>query len=71
MNIQLTKIGQEHIRKIVDHYMPSERVHLNNDFLSKFGVDVSELSDDELYKLCQEKEFTSSIWFSLATLWEI
>lgn len=71
MNIQLTAKGQEHIRKVVDHFMPGERVHLNNDYFAKFGTDVSELSDDELYQLCIEKEFTSSIWFSLATLWEI
>jgi hypothetical protein len=71
MNIQLTAKGQEHIRKVVDHFMPQERVHLNNDFFAKYGIETSELSDDELYQLCQEKNETDNIWFSLATLWEI
>lgn len=71
MNIQLTKTGQDHIRKVVDHFMPQERVHLNNDFFAKHGIDTSELSDDEMFTLCQEKNETESMWYSLATLWEI
>ena len=71
MNIQLTAKGQEHIRKVVDYFLPQERVHLNNDFLLKRGLDTSEMTDDELYNLCQEKDETSNMWFSLATLWEI
>ena len=49
--LQITAKGQEHIRKVVDYFLPQERVHLNNDFFAKHGIDTSELTDDELYKL--------------------
>lgn len=69
--LQITAKGQEHIRKVVDYFLPQERVHLNNDFLAKHGTDTSEMTDDELYALCEEKGETGNIWFSLATIWEI
>jgi len=71
MNMQLTKTGQEHIRKIVDHYMPEERKHLDEHMATAHDLDTTGMTDDELYKLCQEKEETGHIWYSLATLWEI
>ena len=69
--LQITPKGQEHIRKVVDTYLPQERVHINNDFFAKHGIDTTELTDDELYKLCEEKGETGHIWYSLATIWEI
>ena len=69
--LQITAEGQEHIRKVVDEFLPQERVHLNNDFFAKHGMDTSELTDDELYKLCEEKGETGHVWYSLATIWEI
>lgn len=69
--LQITAKGQEHIRKVVDQFLPQERVHLNNDFFAKHGIDTSELTDDELYKLCEEKGETGHVWYSLATIWEI
>lgn len=69
--LQITAKGQEHIRKVVDQFLPQERVHLNNDFFAKHGMDTSELTDDELYKLCEEKGETGHVWYSLATIWEI
>lgn len=69
--LQITAKGQEHIRKVVDYFLPQERVHLNNDFFAKHGIDTSELTDDELYKLCEEKGETKHVWYSLATIWEI
>lgn len=69
--LQITAKGQEHIRKVVDQFLPQERVHLNNDFFAKHGIDTSELTDDELYTLCEEKGETGAIWYSLATIWEI
>jgi hypothetical protein len=71
MNIQLTAKGQEHIRKIVDMYMPQERNHLDEHMSTKYGIDTTELPDDELYMLCEEKGETGHIWYSLCTLWEI
>jgi hypothetical protein len=69
--LQITAKGQEHIRKVVDQFLPQERVHLNNDFFAKHGTDTTELTDDELYKLCEEKGETGHVWYSLATIWEI
>ena len=69
--LQITAKGQEHIRKVVDQFLPQERVHLNNDFFAKHGLDTTEMTDDELYKLCEEKGETGHIWYSLATIWEI
>jgi hypothetical protein len=69
--LQITAKGQEHIRKVVDQFLPQERVHLNNDFFAKHGMDTSELTDDEMYKLCEEKGETGHVWYSLATIWEI
>lgn len=69
--LQITAKGQEHIRKVVDQFLPQERVHLNNDFFAKHGMDTTELTDDELYKLCEEKGETGHVWYSLATIWEI
>jgi hypothetical protein len=69
--LQITAKGQEHIRKVVDHFLPQERVHINNDFFAKHGLDTTEMTDDELYTLCEEKGETGNIWYSLATIWEI
>jgi hypothetical protein len=69
--LQITAKGQEHIRKVVDQFLPQERVHINNDFFAKHGLDTTEMTDDELYKLCEEKGETGNIWYSLATIWEI
>jgi hypothetical protein len=69
--LQITAKGQEHIRKVVDQFLPQERVHINNDFFAKHGLDTTEMTDDELYKLCEEKGETGHIWYSLATIWEI
>lgn len=69
--IQLTPKGQEHIRKVVDHFMPDERVHLDEHMATAYDIDTTEMPDDELYKLCEEKGETNHIWYSLATLWEI
>lgn len=69
--LQITTKGQEHIRKVVDQFLPQERAHLNNDFFAKHGIDTTELTDDELYTLCEEKDETGNIWYSLATIWEI
>ena len=71
MNIQLTPKGQEHIRKIVDMYMPQERNHLDEHMATKYDLDTTELPDDELYLLCEARGETDHIWFSLATIWEI
>ena len=69
--LQITAKGQEHIRKVVDQFLPQERVHINNDFFAKHGMDTTELTDDELYTLCEEKGETGHVWYSLATIWEI
>ena len=69
--LQITAKGQEHIRKVVDQFLPQERVHINNDFFAKHGLDTTEMTDDELYKLCEEKGETGHVWYSLATIWEI
>ena len=69
--LQITPKGQEHIRKVVDQFLPQERVHINNDFFAKHGIDTTELTDDELYALCEAKGETGNIWYSLATIWEI
>jgi len=68
--IQLTAKGQEHIRKIVDHYIPIERIKLNELF-SEEGIETEELTDDELYSLCNANDKTDNLWYSLATLWEV
>jgi hypothetical protein len=52
-------------------YMPEERTHLDEEFATKYDIDTTELPDDELYLLCEEKGETEHIWFSLATIWEI
>ena len=59
--LQITAKGQEHIRKVVDQFLPQERVHLNNDFFAKHGLDTTEMTDDELYTLCEEKGETACI----------
>jgi hypothetical protein len=69
--LQITPKGQEHIRKVVDQFLPQERVHLNNDLFAKHGIDTTEMTDDELYQFCEEKAETGNIWYSLATIWEI
>jgi hypothetical protein len=71
MNIQLTAKGQEHIRKIVDMYMPGERTNLDEHMATSHDIDTTEMKDDELYALCEEKGETNHIWYSLCTLWEI
>lgn len=68
--IQITTKGQEHIRKIVDHYLPEERKALDELFAAD-GIQTNEMSDDELYTLCEENNKTEHIWYSLAILWEI
>jgi hypothetical protein len=52
-------------------YMPEERNHLDEHMATKYDIDTTELPDDELYLLCEEKGETEHIWFSLATIWEI
>lgn len=68
--IQITQKGQQHMRKIVDRYLPLERIDLDKIFKAK-GVDTKELTDDELYSMCEEKGMTDHIWYSLATIWDI
>jgi hypothetical protein len=51
--------------------MPEERTHLDEEFATKYDIDTTELPDDELYLLCEEKGETEHIWYSLCTIWEI
>jgi len=69
--LQITAKGQEHIRKVVDHFMPGERTRLDEHMAAAHDMNTTEMTDDELYKLCEEKGETGHIWYSLATIWEI
>ena len=68
--LQITPKGQEHTRKVVDHYLPEERKALDELFAAD-GIQTKEMTDDEVYSLCEEHSLTHHIWYSLATIWEI
>jgi hypothetical protein len=63
------------INKVVEYLIDDERKHLEEYLFNEFDMDVSELTDDDLYDMKTENEdivndepTQSHIWFSLYEL---
>ena len=72
MKVNLTQKQVEAIKKLIDYTIDDEREHLEEMISDKLDIEVSDLTDDDLFETYKDDtDFNNHIWFSIYELQKI